>query len=115
MSDDEFILTGLTQEEMDEQVKRINAGEDVPMKCYLCKREEGKNSVAIPPDGYDSPVVFAPVTLHDTPILGIDDEVEFSVFLCNECYLIIRSICRLYDQENDEDSGFDFELGFSDN
>ncbi|MFC2071867.1 hypothetical protein ACFLUU_04005 [Chloroflexota bacterium] len=88
-----LIVTGKTERECIDEMRVLELAEEQGIKkpkirtCYLCKREEGENSLCLVEDNEDE-VVLDPIELSPCEI-RFGGGVTFSYLLCIECAVLL--------------------------
>ena len=95
MSDDKttVIITGKTTRQMVDEMRRIEHAEECGIQppqiktCYLCKREEGQDTVRVHENG--GSFQLRPLELE---LYGIEmaEKTSFGYWLCDECVLLLH-------------------------
>lgn len=100
-----FIVTGKTEDQMVSELKTLEfcekEGIKVPshISCYLCKREEGTNSVLL---GEDKDSLRLPEIKLNAYEIDMGNGVVYCYWLCDECMLLLQDFAEQADT-GDED------------
>ena len=88
-----IIVTGKTKRQMIDETRTMEFVEEQGIRppevkgCYLCKREEGEESVLLP-EGGDETIHLPPIKLRLYEVDMVDG-VRFGYWLCNECAVLL--------------------------
>ena len=91
-----IIVTGKTKRQMIDEMRTMGFVEKqgiqpVEVKgCYLCKREEGEETVLLP-EGDDETIHLPPIKLRLYEV-DMTDGVRFGYWLCNECAVLLSEL-----------------------
>ncbi len=100
-----LLVTGLTENQWADELRMLEYVEEQGLKgpsmrkCYLCKREEGENSLKIYEDNVEE-ISLAPIELHSCEIT-LGGGITFSYLLCMECTLLLDAM-EMMEPEPDE-------------
>ena len=89
-----LLVTGKTERQWIDEMRVLSFAEQQRIKkprirtCYLCKREEGENSLCLIEDNEDE-IVLDPIELSPCEI-RFGGGVTFSYLLCIECALLLN-------------------------
>lgn len=78
----EIIVTGMNEEDF------VRFGKKDGKKCYLCKREEGEESIIF--NETEDCFKNHEIELHTYEVLVKD--ITFKYFVCSDCFILIRGI-----------------------
>ena len=86
------ILTGLTEATLKEDQHLAEAGFKVAQHCYVCKRQEGQNSVCY--DKADGEMITTTIELNilSRCIERSDGRFTFEYPLCFECAVLLNAL-----------------------
>ncbi len=88
-----LLVTGKTEHQLVDEMKMLEFAEEQGIKtpsirtCYLCKREEGENSLLIYEDNIEK-IILNPIELSPCEI-EFGGGVTYSYLLCIECALLL--------------------------
>ncbi len=91
-----LLVTGLTENQWSDEMKMLDFAEQQGLKaqrnnkCYLCKREDGENSLKLYEDNEDE-ISLMPIDLRPFEI-DLGEGITFSYLLCMECALLLDII-----------------------
>lgn len=94
-----LIVTGKTEHQMIDELRVMDVAEELRIKqprvkcCYLCKREEGENSVTFYP-GDEESINLVHIKLHHYEV-EVGDQATFYYLLCGECAALLGVIEKL--------------------
>ena len=87
-----IIITGKTIRQMIDEMRRIedaeeHGGQPAHIKtCYLCKREEGQDTVRLNENGGTFQLPQLELNLYE---IEMSEGTNFGYWLCNECVLLL--------------------------
>ncbi len=79
--------TGMTDKDFMKNLKKLDKVENIPKKCYLCKREEGSTSVLVT-DSDEKPFIFYKLNLNLLE-RKMPRDVVFEYYMCLECAALV--------------------------
>ena len=91
-----LIVTGKTERQWIEEMRVLGLAQEQGIKspkirtCYLCKREEGENSLCLYADREDE-VSLTPIELSPY-VVEVEEEATFEYLLCSECLILLSSM-----------------------
>jgi len=91
-----LIVTGKTERQWIDEMRVLELAQEQGIKspkirtCYLCKREEGENSLCLFADREDE-VSLAPIELSPYEV-EVEGEAIFEYLLCSECLVLLSSM-----------------------
>ena len=91
-----LILTGKTERQWIDEMRVLELAQEQSIKslkirtCYLCKREEGENSLCLYADREDE-VSLEPIELSSYAV-EVEGEAIFQYLLCSECLVFMSSM-----------------------
>ena len=91
-----LVVTGKTERQWNHEMRVLELAQEQGVRspktraCYLCKREEGDNSLCLDADREDE-VILAPIKLSSYELeMGGDSTLQY--LLCSECLILLSSI-----------------------
>lgn len=88
MAEEEIRCTGRTMDDLGDDLRVMEAGGNIKIRmCYLCKRFEGNESLALRSGDAENPFVPAKLKLYD-----IERRLDHTVLrfpLCQECLILL--------------------------
>ena len=91
-----LIVTGKTERQWIDEMRVLELAQEQGIKspkirtCYLCKREEGENSLCLYADREDE-VNLTPIELSPY-VVEVEEEATFEYLLCPECLVLLSSM-----------------------
>jgi hypothetical protein len=91
-----LIVTGKTERQWIDELRVLELAHEQGIKspkirtCYLCKREEGENSLCLYADREDE-VSLKPIELIPY-VVEVEEEATFEYLLCSECLILLSSM-----------------------
>jgi len=91
-----LIVTGKTERQRIDEMRVLELAREQGIKspkirtCYLCKREEGENSLCLYADREDE-VSLTPIELNPY-VVEVEEEATFEYLLCSECLVLLSSM-----------------------
>ena len=91
-----LIVTGKTERQWIDEMRVLELAQEQGIKspkiraCYLCKREEGENSLCLDADREDQ-VSLTPIELSSYEV-EVEREAIFQYLLCSECLVLLSSV-----------------------
>lgn len=91
-----MVVTGKTERQWNDEMRVLELAQEQGVRspktraCYLCKREEGENSLCLDADREDE-VSLAPIKLSSYELeMGGENTLQY--LLCSECLILLSSI-----------------------
>jgi hypothetical protein len=90
-----LLVTGKTERQWIDEMRVLELAREQGIKspkirtCYLCKREEGENSLCLFADREDA-VSLKPIELIPY-VVEVEEEAIFEYLLCSECFVLLDS------------------------
>ena len=91
-----LIVTGKTERQLIDEMRVLELSVEQGIKapkirtCYLCKREEGENSLCFFADGSDK-ISLEPIKL-TTYEVQMEEDISLHYLLCSECALLLEAM-----------------------
>ena len=101
-----LMITGKTEQEWIDEMKVLELADEQGIKkpkirmCYLCKRAEGENSLALNAEKEDE-VILSKIELRPYEI-SLGGNITFSYLLCMECSLLLNAMESTEEDESEE-------------